>query len=412
MKIAYLMNTYPMTSTTFIRREIEALERLDVKIERYAVRRWSEKLVDAHDLQESERTKYFLSGNLSGLIAAFFTEAFANPKAIWRGISATRKLAASASGHSIKHIAYLLQAIYLLKQARLDGVPHVHAHFATNATTVAMLSRFMGGPTYSFTAHGPDEFDNSRSLNFDDKLSNTEFAVAISHFCKAQLLLLGGFRHADKIRIIHCGIDTQEFEMSNFDSAESQTLVCVGRLCRNKGQALIPAAVEKLKMEFPRLKVILIGDGEARRDIEQEISVRHVGRHVEIRGWLPNRAVLDLIRKSRALLLPSFAEGLPIVIMESLAMGRPVISTYIAGIPELLDSDCGWIVPAGSVESLVGAMRQALTASPAELARLGGIGRARVVADFDVRNSAKALRSRFQDALSAQREAVAVAAAR
>lgn len=404
MKIAYLMNTYPMTSTTFIRREIQALERLGVTIERYAVRRWSERLVDTNDLKEAGRTTYFLSGNVPGLIATFLKETFTNPRAVWRGVSATRKLASSAGGLNIKHAAYLLQAVYLLKQARLDGIPHVHAHFSTNATTVAMLSRIMGGPTYSFTAHGPDEFDDARSRNFDDKLANTAFAVAISNFCKAKLLLLGGFQHADKVRIVHCGIDTKDFEVTPFDDAQSQTLVCVGRLCSNKGQALIPAAVEKLKTDFPHLKVILIGDGEVRRDIEREISVRNVGQHVEIRGWLANTAVRDLIRSSRALLLPSFAEGLPIVIMESLAMGRPVISTYVAGIPELLDSDCGWIVPAGSVDGLVEAMRAALAASPADLARLGAVGRARVVADFDVQKSAVALRGHFEDAVSAPRE--------
>ena len=182
MKIAYLMNTYPLISTTFIRREIEALEGLNVKIERYAVRRWSERLVDARDLQEVERTKYFLSGNFPGLVTAFFREALANPKAVWRGIAATRRLAASGAGINIKHAAYLLEAVYLRRRARLDDVRHVHAHFATNATHVAMLSRIMGGPTYSFTAHGPDEFDSSRALNFDEKLANASFAVAISKY--------------------------------------------------------------------------------------------------------------------------------------------------------------------------------------------------------------------------------------
>ena len=404
MKIAYFMNTYPMTSTTFIRREIEALETLNVKIERYAVRRWREQLVDPRDLTEVERTKYFLTGNLSGLLFTFFKEVFANPHAIRRGLTAAWRLAARGEGISIKHVAYLLQAVYLRRQARLDDVQHIHAYFATNATYVAMLSHIMGGPSYSFTAHGPDEFDCSRALNFDDKLSNASFAVAISRHCKAKLLLLGGVRHAKKIRIVHCGIDTNEFPSSDVDDTTSHTLICVGRLCSNKGQALIPAVVERLKSDFPRLRVLLIGDGEARRDIEREIMDRGLEQHIEIKGWLPNCAVRELMRKSRALLLPSFAEGLPIVIMESLAMGRPVISTYVAGIPELLDSNCGWIVPAGSERDLEAVIRQALAASPAELTRLGGIGRARVVAGFDIKKSASALLDNFQNAVSATRE--------
>jgi colanic acid/amylovoran biosynthesis glycosyltransferase len=154
MKIAYLMNTHPMTTTTFIRREIEALERRGFDVARYAVRRWDEKLVDPRDVRESERTTYLLSGNASGLVVAFFQETFANPRAVWRGFVQMLRLAKAARAGSVRHIAYLLEAVSFMRQAREDNVQHVHAHFATNAAAVALLSRVMGGPSYSFTAHG------------------------------------------------------------------------------------------------------------------------------------------------------------------------------------------------------------------------------------------------------------------
>lgn len=399
MKIAYLLNTYPMTSTTFVRREIEALERLGLDIERYAVRRWKEKLVDPRDLQEVQRTKYLLSGNVIGLLIAFLQHVFLDPRALWRGVVAMRKLADDSGGLNVRQFAYLLQAVYLVKQARLDGIQHIHAHFSTNATTVAMLARVMGGPSYSFTAHGPDEFDDARALALDAKLSNASFAVAISNFCKMKLMYIGGFRHADKIHVIHCGVDTKEFDASAIEGDVGQTFVCVGRLCRAKGQALIPAAVSLLKTDFPDVRVILIGDGESRREVEDSIAAHGVRQNVEIRGWAPNSTVRDLIRSSRSLLLPSFAEGLPIVIMESLAMGRPVISTYIAGIPELLDSECGWIIPAGSVEKIAEAMRGALDANSTTLSRLGAVGRARVIAGFDVDDNARILAGHFDEAI-------------
>jgi colanic acid/amylovoran biosynthesis glycosyltransferase len=243
---------------------------------------------------------------------------------------------------------------------------------------------------------GPDEFDDAKTLAFDDKLKHAAFAIAISNYCKSQLIRFGGARHAEKIHIVHCGIDPGEFSVAPLDESEAQTLVCVGRLCANKGQTLIPGAVSRLRSAFPNLKVILVGDGEGRGDIEAAIARHGVGAHVELVGWRSNDEVRALIRKSRALVLPTFAEGLPIVIMEALAMGRPVISTYIAGIPELLDAECGWIVPAGSVDDLTAAMGAALAASPPEIARLGAEGRRRVVEGFDIDLSARALGEYFE----------------
>ncbi len=396
MKLAYLLNTYPVTSGTFIRREIEALERRGFDVARYAVRRWNETLVDARDVRERERTTYLLSGNAGGLVASFFQEAVANPRAVWRGFVQMLRLAKAARGLSIRHVAYLMQAVFLTRLAREDNVQHVHAHFATNATAVALLSRVMGGPSYSFTAHGPDEFDDAKTLAFDAKLAHAAFAIAISNYCKSQLIRFGGARHTEKIHIVHCGIDPGEFSVAPIDESEDETLVCVGRLCANKGQALLPEAVARLKGAYPKLKVILVGDGDGREDIETAIARHGVRAHVELVGWRSNDEVRALIRKSRALVLPTLAEGLPIVIMEALAMGRPVISTYIAGIPELLDSECGWIVPAGSVDELTGAMRAVLAASPSEIARLGAEGRRRVVEGFDIDLSAQALGAYFE----------------
>ena len=396
MKIAYLMNTYPMTSTTFIRREIEALERLGLDVKRYAARVWREKLVDARDVAEVGRTHYVLTGNATALVAAFVRELVVNPRGSWRGIEATWRLAANAGGLNIKHFAYLLQSAYLRQMAQRDGIEHIHAHFSTNATAVAMLSRLMGGPSYSFTAHGPDEFDNAECSSLDTKLANAAFAVAISHHCKKKLMHFGGAIYDDKINIVHCGLTMDEFQPAGEISADNQTFVCVGRLCLQKGQTLIPAAIATLKNDFPALKVVLIGDGESRADIERAIASHGVGANIELRGWVRNHEVHEVLRNSRALVLPSLAEGLPVVIMEAFALGRPVISTHIDGIPELLDASCGWIVPASSVEELTAALREALLATPKELARKGAEGRVRVAAGFDVDAEARKLLGHMQ----------------
>ncbi len=391
MNLAYLMNTYPITSTTFIRREIEALERRGVKVKRYAVRQWDGELVDPADIDEPLRTHYLLSGNTLRLVAAFFREIVVNPGGLIKALGPWVSLLKNARGGLVRHSAYLLQAIYFRQRAAADKIDHVHVHFLTNSTAVAMLSRIMGGPEYSVMVHGPDELSDAPLLSFPEKIKHASFIAAISNFCKSQLIRFSSFENASKIHIIHCALEIGEFNLAPPVNVENQTFVCVGRLCPQKGQAQIPAAVVALRSEFPDLKVILIGDGESRSDVESAITRHDADDMIAITGWMANDKVREIIAANRALLLPSYAEGLPVVIMEALALGRPVISTYIAGIPELVDEGCGWIIPAGSHEALVDAMRAALVASPEALAAKGAEGRARVEHGHDIDKEAAKL---------------------
>jgi len=224
--------------------------------------------------------------------------------------------------------------------------------------------------------------------------------VAISNYCRNELLRVAPVGHCDKIIIGRCAIALEEFGDNPEVNDGSQVIVCVGRLCPQKGQVLIPKAVAELRDEFPSLKIVLAGDGVSRPAIEAGIAAYGVGDMVELRGWVANGEVLNLIKKSRALLLPSYAEGLPVVIMEALASGRPVISTTIAGIPELVDDSCGWLFPAGDHEALVVAMRAALECPTSDLARLGEAGRHRVAMLHDRRDLAVLLFERFKSATS------------
>ncbi len=396
MKIAYLMNSYPMTSTTFIRREIHALEELGVEVKRFAVRSWSEQLVDPRDIDERDKTTYLLTGNTVRLLWSFAKELMTNPWGLAKAITAAFKLWRAAGRDFIKHVAYLLEAISLRQRLDAAGLRHVHVHFATNATTVAMLCRMLGGSTYSFTVHGPDELVEPYRLSYDLKIDNAAFVAAISNFCRVQLARFGGAHHWDKIEIVPCALDLDEFERAPNAVSESNTFVCIGRLCHQKAQTLIPDAIEPLVAGFPDLKVILVGDGETRGEIEDKIAKKGLGAHFDLVGWRSNEEVRSILRGARAMLLPSFAEGLPVSIMEAFALGKPVISTYIAGIPELVDGSCGWIVPAGDIEALTAALKDCLVTSESELRKMGEIGRSRVEARHDIRRSATILRDCFQ----------------
>jgi colanic acid/amylovoran biosynthesis glycosyltransferase len=401
VNIAYLLNSYPMTSTTFIRREIEALAAAGVDVKRFAARHWEGALVDPDDLAEQQRTHYLLTGNTANVLMAFARELLVNPRGVARASRALATLYRNARGGLGRHAAYLMQAAYFRQRTLAEKIDHVHAHFATNATAIAMLAHLMGGPGYSFTTHGPDEFDNSERLSFDLKMQHARFIAAISNFCRVQLVRASRWEHWKKIAIVHCGLALEDFEPEFHFDADDQTFVNIARFNSQKGLLLIPPALALLKREFPRLKVVLIGDGEERGRLEAAIDHHGVADMIELRGWQANVEVRKALRASRALLLPSFAEGLPVVIMEAFALGRPVISTYIAGIPELLDASCGWIVPAGSVEALADAMRSALGAHPETLSAMGAEGRRRSVAQHDVKVSAAQLEVLFRNACAA-----------
>ncbi|NEU13494.1 glycosyltransferase family 4 protein [Methylobacterium sp. BTF04] len=401
MKLAYLMNTYPMTSATFIRREIEAIEALGQPIQRYAVRVWDQDLVDPRDRAEREVTHYLLTGNLRGLLRACIRELAGNPFGVARCLGPWFGLSWNARNGLVRPIAYLMQAAYLRQRADADGITHIHVHFATNAAAVALLAHLMGGPTYSFTAHGPDEFSAPERLSFRAKIAHARFCVAISRYCQTRLVGLARPEDHDKIRIARCGIALEEFEAKPRPNLGNQLLVCVGRLCAAKGQALIPAAVAALRGRFPDIKVILVGDGESRAEIEAACRAHAVSDRVVLQGWASNAEVRALVASSRALLLPSFAEGLPIVIMEAFALGRPVISTRIAGIPELLDDTCGWLIPPGDGQALERAMEAALVASPEQLDAKGAVGRAKVEDLHDRRMLARTLLQLFGAAVAA-----------
>lgn len=392
MKIGYLMNTYPAVTSTFIRREIHALEAQGVEVVRYAIRSWPEQLSDELDKLEQSRTHYILTGHTKELITSFFTEVPTSPWKMVRALGAWLRLVRNAGGGIIRHSAYLLEAVSLKRRAAQDGIRHLHAHFSTNATAVALLSERLGGPSYSFTAHGPDEFEDWGRSSLADKVAGARFVVAISQYCRVQLARAAGMSSWNKLHVIRCGIDLTEFGVSEAPFENNFAFVCVGRLCPQKAQTLIVEALSDVSLKHPKVKVIFIGDGETRRNVEAEIARRNLQEHVTLMGWQSNAEVRLILGSARALLLPSFAEGLPVAIMEAHALARPVITTFIAGIPELVDRGCGWIIPAGSVEEITRAMTAALETSPTQLKKMGREGRRRVAEAHDVTRNAVALR--------------------
>jgi colanic acid/amylovoran biosynthesis glycosyltransferase len=268
----------------------------------------------------------------------------------------------------------------------------LHAHFGTNAAEVVMLARVLGAPGYSFTVHGPEEFDGPAALHLREKIEHSAFVVAVSSYGRSQLFRWLPHRAWPKVKVIHCGIDQDFQREDNRVTQPSNRLVCVGRLCEQKGQLLLVEAAALLAGEGLDFELILAGDGDMRTDLESLIAERCLQQYVRITGWIGSAQVREEMLAARALVLPSFAEGLPVVLMEAMALGRAVVTTAVAGIPELVEhGNHGWVVAAGDVRALAGALREVLTTSDERLATMGAAARAKVLGRHSADEGARRL---------------------
>ncbi len=399
MRIAYLINQYPKVSHSFIRREIQALERLGVEVQRIALRGRGEAALSPEDAAEQQQTRYVLDATAGGLAlaAAWVLTALHRPgrfaAALWLALRMSRK----AERGLAYHLAYLAEASRILPWLADSGASHVHAHFGTNAAEVAMYVAALGGPGFSFTVHGPEEFDKAAFIGLPEKIRRASFVVAISSFGRSQLYRYVAEDQWRKIQVVHCGLEPSFHGIPPVALPAVPRLVCVGRLCEQKGQLLLVEAARRLATNGLAFELVLAGDGDMRPQIEAAIARGRLGERVRITGWISSEQVRQEILAARGLVLPSFAEGLPVVLMEAMALRRPVISTSIAGIPELVKpGENGWLIPAGSVEALAEAMAELLDSADETLVRMGEAGRERVLARHAVDSEAARLGQLFE----------------
>lgn len=396
-RIAYLVNQYPKVSHTFIRREIAALEALGFEVARFAIRGWDADLRDPLDSAERQQTRYALERGLLPLLLAMLPAALRSPARFWRALHLTWRMARLSKRSLARHLVYLAEACWLAPLLLRGAATHLHAHFGTNPADVAMLSSLLSGVPCSFTVHGPEEFDRPQALGLDLKIEAARFVVAISSFGRSQLWRWAKAANWSKVHVVHCALGADYLELPPQPPATARRLVCVGRLCEQKGQLLLLQALHRYRERSgTAFELVLAGDGEMRQEIEATIAKLQLGDLVRITGWLSGADVKAELLAARALVLPSFAEGLPVVIMEAMALGRPVISTWVAGIPELVrDGQEGWMVPAGSVEALVDAIHDCLEAPLLRLIEIGQAARRRVLERHDAGVEAAKLAALF-----------------
>lgn len=393
MKAAYIVNQYPKVSHSFIRREILALEAQGVTVQRYAIRVNDAELVDEQDRSERAKCRYVVGESptrIAGIILAGF---MLYPSRMARAAMLATKIGWRSDRGLLRHIAYWVEACIVARWCSNDGVSHLHAHFGTNSAAIAMLTSVLTRLPFSFTVHGPEEFDKADMLSLGEKARQAAFVVAVCSFGRSQLQRWTDRRDWAKIHVIRCGIEPNFIPGTPRRPPSPIRLACIARLCEQKGLFVLLEAAALLKEGQIPFQVVVVGDGPLRPELERMIRDRGLEAHVSITGWVDSARVRKELELSRALVLPSFAEGLPVVIMEAMALERPVISTFVAGIPELVtDKETGWLVPAGDAIALADAMRTALQTPPDDIAKMGRRARAAVGERHDIAKEAGRLR--------------------
>ena len=397
MKVAYLISEYPKVSHSFIRREIAALERQGVEVLRFAIRGPSDGSPDSADIEELNRTRYVLGAGVIATVAHVLRALVRRPGSFGRAARSALRLSRRAERGLVQHVAYFVEACIVANWMEKGRVSHIHAHFGSNPASVAMLVATLNGCTFSFTAHGTVETDAAQFIGLPEKVRRAAHVVAVSEYGRSQLCRWVEPAHWDKISVVHCGLDEgyREAPAQHFNAI--RRFVCVGRLSPEKGQFVLIDALAELRRHGVDAELVLAGDGDLRSAIEHHCAQRGVADRVRITGWISGATVRQEIEGSRALVLSSFAEGLPVVLMEAMACARPVIATRIAGVPELVrDGQDGWLVAPGNAMELAAAMRQCLETDVQQLESMGTTARLRALELHDIDRSAQQLRQIFE----------------
>lgn len=382
--VAYLTGEYPRATDTFIQREVAALRLHGLTVETCSIRRTGpEHHVGEEQRIEAARTFHVLEATgkpLTSLKAHL--AALRSPARYFGALRLAWQTAPGGIKGHIYNLIYFAEAVVLAHHMQARGVVHLHNHIAKSSCTVAMLASAVSGIPYSFTLHGPDIFFEPYHWRLDAKIARAAFVACISHFCRSQAMIFSDKAHWDRLHIVHCGVDPALYDSPR--GAAGKQLLFVGRLAAVKGVPVLFQAMQDIAKDHPDMRLTLIGDGPERKALEDQARAMGLSAMVDFAGYRAQAEVAAALRETDILVLPSFAEGLPVVLMEALAARVPVLTTRIAGVGELVeDGVSGRLVAPGDPVALADALRALLEATPEDRAVMGEAGRARVVAEFD-----------------------------
>lgn len=398
-RVAYLTGNYPRASHTFIEREVAALRALGHTVETCSIRRTPASDLSGPDQEaEQDRTWHVIEAASSParLMAAHWHYLRRHPRRWTRALRLAVSTSADGPRAMLWQIFYFLEAAVLARHLEQSGVEHLHNHLASQSCNVALLTSALSGIPYSFTIHGPDTFFEAPRWHLGTKARHAAFVACISHFARSQLMCFAAPEDWDKLHIVHCGITPEAYRGGEFRGTR---LLFVGRLVGVKGPRLLLEALARLSADHPEATLTYLGDGPDRAALEAKARADGLADRVRFLGFQPPAAVADALAEADVFCLPSFAEGVPVVLMEAMAAERAVVTSRIAGIPELIeDGVTGRLVPPGDLAALSDALSRCL-GDPDGARAMGTAARRKVAAEFNVTTEAAKL-SRLIEAAS------------
>ncbi len=397
-KLAYLISQYPAVSHTFILREIVELRRLGFTIRPASINapdRPAAQLTAAEQ-QEAEHTWYVKRQGIRGAMTALLASLFSQPTGLARGLAAALRLGGLDLRKTLMNLAYFIEAAMLGRWMRREGLRHLHVHFATPAAMVGLLVKTIFNLGFSFTVHGPDEFYDAPGYRLAEKLAAADFVICISHYARSQIMKLSPVAQWGKYEICRLGVDPDRFAPRPTRPANAAfELLCVGRLTPAKGQAILLDALALLIASGFKVRLTFVGNGPDRSALEAQTERLALSDSVEFAGAVNQDSILDYYARADAFVLPSFAEGLPVVLMEAMAMELPCVTTHITGVPELIKNGLnGYLAAPSDVDGLAAAIGY-LIDHPVQSRQIALAGRAKVLADYTLSTSVERLAAVF-----------------
>jgi colanic acid/amylovoran biosynthesis glycosyltransferase len=402
VKVGYVLNQYPTVSATFILGEVRALRSLGADVTTFSM--WptspSDRLSAAAE-EEAERTVTIRPVTRPAVLRAHARALARSPRAYANTLGVALRLRPPGLRAAIRQLFYFVAALFVWDRAEREGVRHLHSHFSFLACDVALLASHFGTASggawsFSFTVHGPDEFYELPTNRMREKARRADMVVCISHFARSQVMGLLDEADWHKVEVVRCGIDPARFRPAERVPRErAARILNVGRLVPVKGQAVLLRALASLVARGLDVELTIVGRGPQEGELRRLVAELGLGDRVELPGAVGADAITAYYDRADVLAVPSFAEGLPVVIMEALATAMPVVSTAIMGIPELVrDGETGVLVAPGDADALADGLAR-LIEDPQLRLRLGQAGREAVLADFDQLASARRLERLF-----------------
>lgn len=403
-RITYLVSHYPAISLTFILNEVRYLRSRGQAIDVCSINDSdrSDNALTAVERSERDGCFYVKSSGVAAITMAHVAFLLNSPLRYLRGLSSAFRLAGGSPHQLAYRLFYFAEAVVVARRMQQTGSRHLHVHFGSEVATVALLVKAVAPITLSLSIHGSDEFYDAPGYHLTRKIEAADFIFCISHYTASQLMRLSPSHQWHKITVAPLGVDVQMFSPpSTHGETGTLNLLCVGRLNAAKGIHLLLQAMATLRRDFKALQLTLVGDGEERASLETLAEWLGISDCVVFSGAVNQDHILPYYQQADVFCLPSFAEGVPVVLMEAMAMEIPCVASRITGIPELIDDgEDGLLFTAANVQALTTALRRLLD-DPSLRARLGERARRKVVARYNRDVNFNALARHFEARLDA-----------